>query len=234
MMGKLVTDLSQPVTKTTGGLLVFPADHILIARRTTPMEQVLKVAETNCVQCNLCTELCPRHMIGHELPPHLLVRSSNFRDMGMPLVRLSALTCSECGVCEAYACPVDISPMRINIALKATLRAQGQRYEGGLRPVDPLAEHRFLPSRRLIDRIRIARFVLDAPLVEDEWRPTTVNLPLRQHIGAPATAVVKVGDRVARGQTIARMEGNALGADIHASIDGRVGVVTAQAITLHA
>ena len=34
MMGKLVASLDDPVTKTTGGLLVLPADHILIQRRT--------------------------------------------------------------------------------------------------------------------------------------------------------------------------------------------------------
>lgn len=234
MMGKLVTDLAQPVTKTTGGLLVLPDDHILIRRRTSSIESVLKVAETNCVQCNLCTDLCPRHVIGHELPPHLIVRSSNFRDVGAPRVRLAALTCSECAICEAYACPVDISPMRLNVALKARLRAQGLRYEGALRPTDPMAEHRLLPSQRLIDRIQIAGLVRDAPLVEDDWHPEAVTLPLRQHIGAPATPVVAPGEQVARGQRIARMDGDALGCDIHASIEGTVIAVSPQAIRIQA
>ncbi|MDF2569650.1 MAG: putative NADH:ubiquinone oxidoreductase, subunit RnfC [Sporomusa sp.] len=30
MMGKVITDLSNPVTKTTGGLIALPADHLLI------------------------------------------------------------------------------------------------------------------------------------------------------------------------------------------------------------
>ena len=33
MMGKLVTSLDAPVTKTTGGLIVLPEAHILIRRR---------------------------------------------------------------------------------------------------------------------------------------------------------------------------------------------------------
>ncbi|RJF92053.1 4Fe-4S dicluster domain-containing protein [Noviherbaspirillum saxi] len=232
MMGKLVNDINQPVTKTTGGLLVFPADHILIRRRTTSMEQIRRVAETNCVQCNLCTELCPRHMIGHELPPHLLVRSSNFNDVGTPLVRLAALTCSECAICEAYACPVDISPMRLNIAYKAELRAEGARYVGDLRPLDVLAEDRLIPSIRLVHRNAITRYVQDAPLIEDGWLPEKVSLPLRQHIGAAATPVVREGDYVHRGQLIAQMEEGALGASIHASMDGEVSTVTAQSITI--
>ena len=232
MMGKLISDINQPITKTTGGLLVFPDDHILIKRRNTSMKQILRVAETNCVQCNLCTDLCPRHLIGHELPPHLLVRSSNFKDIGQPLVRLAALTCSECAICEAYACPVGISPMRLNISYKAELRAKGSRYVGDLRPVDPLAKIRLIPSGNLISRNAIAQYILDAPLVEDGWQPASVNLPLRQHIGASAHPIVRVGDKVHSGQLIAGMAEGELGATIHASIAGKVTVVTTKIISI--
>ncbi|MBV8124031.1 MAG: SLBB domain-containing protein [Paucibacter sp.] len=232
MMGKLVTDLERPVTKTTGGLLVFPDDHLLIQRRTVPQAQVVRIAETNCVQCNLCTDLCPRHVVGHELSPHLLVRSSNFRNVGAPRIRTTALTCSECGVCEAYACPVDISPMRINMALKTVLRAEGQRYEGVLHAADPLGKERLLPSHRLVEKIRIAGMAFKAPLLEDEWHPPQVTLPLRQHIGVAALPVVEVGQHVRQGELLARIVDGALGAGVHASIDGCVYVVNHDAIVL--
>ncbi|RJF92055.1 4Fe-4S dicluster domain-containing protein [Noviherbaspirillum saxi] len=232
MMGKLVNDINQPVTKTTGGLLVFPADHILIRRRTTSMEHILKVAKSTCDQCGLCTEMCPRHFIGHELPPSLIVRAVNYGDVNRPSVLLSALTCSECAICEAYACPVDISPMRLNMALKSQFRAEGSRYVGELNDADPMAEHRLIPSPRLVTRIAVGQYVMDAPLEEDGWRPTSVVLPLRQHIGAPATPVVRPGDRVHRGQLIADMEEGALGVPIHASIEGEVTAVTSQTITI--
>lgn len=118
MMGKLVTDLDAPVTKTTGGLLVLPEDHLIIQRRKRSDDAILNMAKTVCEQCGLCTELCPRHIIGHELPPHLLVRAMNYQQVATPSILLSALTCSECSVCESYACPVEISPMRINQLLK--------------------------------------------------------------------------------------------------------------------
>ncbi|MCQ4010704.1 hypothetical protein FK521_30110, partial [Klebsiella pneumoniae] len=51
-----------------------------------------------------------------------------------PSLLLSALTCSECNVCESVACPVGISPMRINRLLKRELRAKNLRYDGPLRP----------------------------------------------------------------------------------------------------
>ena len=50
--------------------------------------------------------------------------------------------------------------------------------------------------------------------------PPEVWLPLVQHIGEPATPLVKKGDRVVRGQKIA--DGGATGSPLHATISGKV------------
>lgn len=156
MMGGLITSLDSPVTKTTGGLLVLPKSHPLIQRRMQDERTVLSVARTVCEQCRLCTDLCPRHLIGHELSPHLLVRAMNFHQAATPQLLLSALTCSECNVCESVACPVGISPMRINRMLKRELRAQNQRYEGPLYPADEMAKYRLVPVKRLIAKLGLS------------------------------------------------------------------------------
>jgi electron transport complex protein RnfC len=57
--------------------------------------------------------------------------------------------------------------------------------------------------------------IVKAPL------PQRVVLPLHMHIGAPAIPTVSVGDRVLRGQTIAKPEGY-VSAPVHASISGHV------------
>ena len=49
--------------------------------------------------------------------------------------------------------------------------------------------------------------------------------PLSQHIGAPAQAIVKVGDQVTRGQMIAS-PAQGLSVGIHATISGKVTEVT--------
>ena len=49
--------------------------------------------------------------------------------------------------------------------------------------------------------------------------PERLILPLQQHIGIPATAVVKKGDRVLKGQVIARAEGY-VSVPVHASTSG--------------
>ena len=232
MMGKLVSSLDEPVTKTTGGLIALPASHVLIRRRTRSDHSILEMARTTCEQCLLCTELCPRHIIGHELPPHLIVRSVNYHHFGQPSTLLSALTCSECAICEAWACPVDISPMRLNQMLKVQLRKENARYSGPLHAADPMAEHRLVPISRLLAKLDIGDYNRKAPLDESAYRPARVVLPLRQHTGAPSVPCVSAGDTVKRGQLIAEIAANALGARLHASIDGRVDSIDATAITL--
>ena len=232
MMGTLIADLSTPVTKTTGGLIGLPKDHPLIKRKGMTVETVLRIAKTVCEQCSFCTELCPRHILGHELSPHRLIRAVNYKKVGDPLLVTSALTCSECGVCEAYACPVGISPLRVNIALKAELRAKGIRYQGELGKVDPMANHRLIPSSRLMDRLRLRPWYKEAPLSLDEYQPDEVTLKLQQHIGAPADPVVNVGDAVQVGQVIGEIPEGSLGAKVHASLDGTVIQRTAQSITI--
>ena len=232
MMGGLITSLDSPVTKTTGGLLVLPKSHTLIARRMQDDKTVLTIARTVCEHCRLCTDLCPRHIIGHELSPHLLVRAVNYQNVSTPSTLLSALTCSECNVCESVACPVGISPMRVNRLLKAELRASGARYEGPLREADEMARYRLIPVKRLITKLGLNDWYQDAPLKALDVEPPQVVLPLRQHIGAPCVPFMKQGDRVTRGQCIADVPQGALGVPLHASIDGVISSVTDQAITV--
>lgn len=232
MMGKYLAEINAPVTKTTGGVLALPRDHLLIRRRLQSDAQILNMARSVCEQCQLCTDLCPRHIIGHELAPHLLVKAMNYKQFAQPSTLLSALTCSECSVCESYACPVEISPMRINQLLKKQLRASGAKYQEPIRSQDPMANQRLVPINRLISRLNLAPYYHPAPLRELSWQPEQVTILLAQHIGAPAQACVAVGARVQVGDCIATPAPNALSVAQHASIDGTVSAVSQHAITI--
>lgn len=122
--------------------------------------------------------------------------------------------------------------MRINQYLKKQLRAQGARYQGELRPADQMAEYRMVPIKRLVSRLQLEPFYHEAPLESPDWQPVEVTLPLQQHIGAPAEAVVSAGDEVTLGQCIARPKADALGVAIHASLSGRVTRVDPHSITI--
>ncbi|NQU85948.1 MAG: electron transporter RnfC, partial [Mariniphaga sp.] len=51
--------------------------------------------------------------------------------------------------------------------------------------------------------------------------PKTVSIPVSQHIGAPAVAMVNRGDEVKVGQVIAK-SGGFVSANIHSSVSGKV------------
>lgn len=58
-------------------------------------------------------------------------------------------------------------------------------------------------------------------VIETAAVPTAVSIPVSQHIGAPATVVVKKGDKVKVGQVIAKSSGF-VSANIHSSVSGTV------------
>jgi len=60
--------------------------------------------------------------------------------------------------------------------------------------------------------------------IEDAPPPAVVVLPLWQHVGAPAAAVVQAGDEVLVGQRVGEARGE-MSAHVHASVSGRVQAV---------
>lgn len=59
-----------------------------------------------------------------------------------------------------------------------------------------------------------------------------MTLLLRQHIGTSAIPCVQKGECVVRGQCVGQIPDGALGAPVHASIDGTISDVTENAITI--
>jgi Na+-translocating ferredoxin:NAD+ oxidoreductase RnfC subunit len=70
MMARLAADLDEPVTKTTGGVVVLPSDHFLIRWHQQEWRQIERIAKSACDQCRFCTEMCPRYLLGHPIQPH--------------------------------------------------------------------------------------------------------------------------------------------------------------------
>jgi Na+-translocating ferredoxin:NAD+ oxidoreductase RnfC subunit len=233
-MGKMLESLDCSVTKTSGGLVVLPKDHTLIRIKTQPMSQIMRIAKTVCEQCQMCTDLCPRNIIGHrDLKPHMTIRAVNYGKMTESQVIKGAMLCSDCGVCELYACPVNISPRRVNQAIKLELQKQGVKYDGVLGQEDPVWEARMVPSKLMARRIGLKDYYhLEAPLQEKELEFDRVTIPLKQHVGAPCEPVVTTGDKVNRGDLIAGIKEGQLGANIHASISGTVTAVNDSGIII--
>ena len=71
-------------------------------------------------------------------------------------------------------------------------------------------------------RLGLSAYNRAAPIDEEIIKTDKVKIKLSQHIGAPAKAIVKKGDKVKAGQLIAKAAENALSVNIHASISGTV------------
>jgi Na+-translocating ferredoxin:NAD+ oxidoreductase RnfC subunit len=139
--------------------------------------------------------------------------------------------CSECGVCELFACPMRLSPRRINAMFKARFKEEGLRYEGPREIVDSqsvLNAFRKVPTARLAIKLDIARYMDLKPQDAGELCPASVQVPLHQHTGAPALSRVRVGDTVKPGDLIGEIPEGALGARVHAPIGGVVTRVDAR------
>lgn len=221
MMGQVVKDLTQPITKTTSGLIVVSADHPLIVEKEMPIEQMIRRAKSVCCRCEGCSEVCPRGLLGHGLKPHKIMRaiSHDIADTGL----VQAYLCSECGLC-IYGCNMGLSPRKINQAVKQELRKAGVKNNPDRSKVQPdeMREYRQIPVQRLKGRMGLTTFPAKAPLAEVAVTPAKVRIPLRQHVGVPAVAVVQVGDLVKAGQLIGQIPQGQLSAAVHASIDGQV------------
>ena len=224
------------VGKTTKGLIVLPANHALHRQSTLSVSAMLQRAQSACCQCRLCTDLCPRYLLGYSIEPHLVLNRVNHGQTTDPLAIAQAFLCSDCGVCELYACPVGLSPRRMYRALKSELLRQGAPtpYKGlstRLRPRGAWAG-RHIPASHLLTRLGLGPYDQKAPWMSLEFSPRQVTIPLQQHIGVAGKPLVQAGDRVVTGQTIATPPADALGAIVHSSIAGQVLEVTQEAVVI--
>jgi Na+-translocating ferredoxin:NAD+ oxidoreductase RnfC subunit len=212
------------ITKTLGAIIVLPRGHYLHEAATLPLDVMQRRAAGACIQCRYCTDLCPRFLIGHSFETHKVMRAfSGGVDVAMGATQ--AVMCCECGLCELFSCPMHLSPRRINALLKARFKEEGIPYTG---PREVYAEqaalrpYRKIPTSRLAVRLGIADYLDIHPEFAGDYIPDSVRIPLQQHIGSAAVAQVKAGDRVKVGDPIGEIPEGALGARIHASIQGIV------------
>lgn len=217
---------SLPVTKTTNAVLVLPEEHLIIQKKRKKTSIDLKRAAACCCQCSMCTDLCPRNRLGHPIQPHLFMRAATCKDVQEPNIFVNTMFCSSCGLCEMYSCMQGLSPRTLMAEYKAGLRANGLRPpQVEAKPVGPEREYRKVPMERLMARLDLTKYNKEAPLDESVVPVSKVKIMLSQHIGAPAAAIVKQGDKVTKGQMIAE-PAKGLSVGIHASIDGVVSEVT--------
>ena len=127
-----------------------------------------------------------------------------------------------------WSCPEGLDPSQVCATTKRDLRENNllmtpAQLQAKTKDVHPLRDYRKIPTKRLMQRLEVLQYShRTANLLEPMLNLEKVSIPLSQHIGAPALAVVKVGDIVSKGQLIGAAVDQALSVSVHASIDGTV------------
>ncbi len=223
MMGELEEDLNSVITKRTGALIVLPADHHCVRtyNRFATERSTIRIAKAACDQCNICTELCPRYLLGQPVRPEMAMRNVMFTREDQPMVFPGNTSCCECNLCTMYSCPEDLDPMGATLIEKRLSKQQNLTWNGSPSVPHPMNEYRKVPTKKLMQRLDVLQFKDEGPLSKDIFSPKEVNIPLDQHIGAPSIPIVGVGDRVEKYDLIAKGNGT-ISSNVHASICGIV------------
>ena len=221
MMGEVCTDLERPVDKRIGAIIALPTGNEVIIRKTLPMEQIVRRAASVCCQCTFCTELCPRHLMGHAITPHKIMRSVGWTRVFTPDIA-GALYCSGCGLCGVYVCPMLLSPDRISFRVRGEMASRGIKVtQDNLPGVEMVRPHRLVPHKRILEKTGTVAYDRDLAF-GGVLEPAQVSVPLLQHAGVAAEPTVRVGSAVRAGQVIADVAEGKTGAKVHASIEGVV------------
>ncbi len=237
MMGEVVDNLNLPITKTTSAIIVLPTDHPVVTRKTRSMDFDLSKIQSICCQCDYCTLVCPRALLGHNFKPHIVMRQIA---MGLPIPNSPGITganlCCNCDLCGVYSCPMNLPIGRLNKQVAGEMKALGwdpPPVLTGYTP-PPRREYSLIPVSRLTSRLKLKEYDRDAPLFESNFQPERVIIPLKQHIGQPSRPVVKKGQRVLSGELIGDIDPGTMGARVHASITGIIEKISKESITIHA
>lgn len=234
MTGSIVSE-SDVITKTSNAILVLPPEQYVIKKRQNNPSISLKRAMSACCQCQVCTDLCPRNLLGHPIEPHKFMRNISSGNSSDTSPYLGTFFCSGCGLCEMYSCFQGLNPRSLMGKIKGALKSEGVTVPPAIADdVNSMRQGRYILKSRLTARLGLTEYNHPAPLKDTEYAPKKVKLLLSQHIGKPATAVTQKGDTVLKGDVLAKGDENALSVNIHASISGTVTDVTDKYIIIAA
>lgn len=254
MMGKLILDTEKTVSssfcvgKRCSGVIVLPKEHLLVKAQEMSLDRMVKKSKASCCQCYRCSELCPRSLLGHStLQPHQSMRMLDY-NLSAPMEAItSAFLCSQCGVCELFACDVmGLSPRKVLAEYRRLLGKGGIKNPHSNRADKTLEslEYRKVPTKKLISKLNLTdyynhKYECDYEMIyPSEIESVTINIA--EHIGQAAKAIITIGDKVRLGDVIAItpglldnfMEGSKLGSIYHASINGVIHSISDSAIAI--
>lgn len=224
------------ITKTTSGIIVLSADSFLANYGKTSLREISNRSKAACIQCRMCTDLCPRYLLGHPLEPHRIMRvfgmSASIEEALQQECVKNSVLCCECGICELIACPMGIHPRTVNIYFKNYLKNKKTLSSTKALPVNSMRNYRKIPSLKAAYSTETKNWY-DLELLDCvHLTPEKVVLPLKQSVGKAAIPIIKSGSVVNKNDLIAYCPEECLGSNLHASISG-IAIVNKDSITIN-
>ena len=232
MTGSLAQN-GDTVKKTTNGVLVLPETNPVIVQRTQNIQVLKRRTMSACCHCHMCTDLCPRHLIGYPIDPQRFMRGVKNDDATDTAAFLNTQYCSQCGICEMIACKQGLNPRTLIGFAKQTIQKSGLKTFDKIEAVPhEELELRRLTTARLRQKLDLEKYNNPSPLADGEVSVKRLYISLRQNIGAPSVCVVRQGQTVTRGECIAEAPEASLGLPIHSPVDGKVLCVSKDTVTI--
>ncbi len=220
-MGSIVDNLEEGIGKTTSAILVLPNDsRIVVAKRRTT-NNLIRLSKSACSQCEKCTNLCPRYLLGHEIYPHMTMRTIDYNLSEPSKYVTSVFLCSQCGLCELIACDImNLSPKRVFFEYKKRLLELGIKnsHLNNVKKTRTFFEERRISIELIKKRLNLSVYPSSLPYTGFH-EINRVKIPLFRHFGSSSEPVVEVGKRVKRGELIAVSK---LGINYHSPINGQI------------
>lgn len=225
MMGRIVTDLEQGLAKSVGALVLLPPQHLVVRMKKKSVSEIVKQSKASSGQRMQSTDLCPRHLLGHDINPDRAMVALDYGRAEPSAAITAAYLCSDCGICELIGDESSFSsPRKIYQEYKSRLLRAG--VANPHRRTDIRAhsqfENRKLAAATLIKKLDIGSYVTKPTVLSGKPVVNLVRVPLGRHVGAPAQAMVHTGQSVRRGDVIAASPEGFLGTIYHAPIHGKV------------
>ncbi|MBI4656543.1 MAG: SLBB domain-containing protein [Elusimicrobia bacterium] len=239
MMGNLLGSFEAPVTKISSGVIVLPRNHPLAIKKTAGESVFSRTGKSACDQCSYCTELCPRYLLGHKIQPHKVMRSLLFSGADRKPLNEHGLICCECSLCSLYSCPENLDPKNVCASAKKYLRERNIGVKNSAIDfksefkIHPLREDRKTPVSKLIERLGLKDFNVEAEFEDADYRPEKVRILLSQHTGVPCSPCVSTGQKVKKGDMVGEVPFGKLGCPVHASIDGIVSKINEKYVEIN-
>lgn len=229
-MGRVINYELDEVTKTTKAILVLPKDTLAASSKLVNEKMASIRAQTACCQCQRCTDMCPRAMLGYPLEPHKMVRTAMGAAEVSPALVLSATLCCGCGICENLACSQGISPRAVINGYKALLAKEKKKYVATEDvEVRPERDYRMIPSEKWAAHLGVRRFDKLPLFVGELTDFSRVQMPLGKFIGIPSVPSVENGAYVRVGEPLG-VPAEGLSVGLAASIEGRVTITKTKII----